>query len=267
MNFKKYNKNKLFEHIYSGLITENKLPINLYYETANELNEGVEKGFGKKLIKLKYNEPDFLLLHELQTNIYLFSGAKTFQQIRVMRGAMVEGNQIIPFNDFRKKADSIFGIYNESYLQAEYNTSIGNGQISSKWLEIEQTKKLFPMLKYSAIIDGRTSDICKPFDGIVLPVDDKFWNKYTPLNHFNCRCTIIKIDKYSEEPQTAKKDVSKAVKIADEDIADNFKFNPGKDKLIFSYKHPYFTEVPKEYKEFAKTNFGLPIPELTNKNK
>ena len=263
--FNDYDKDKLFENLYYRLINEAKLPMGLYYRTYKQIISGVEKGFGKKLIDLQYNVADYKLLEELQTNVYLFSGAKTFQQIRAMQGAMVEGDKIIAFNDFRKKADKVFGIYNESYLKAEYNTAIGNGQIASKWQEIEQNKELFPMLRYEAHMDGRTSDICRPLNGITLPVDDPFWNKYMPLNHFNCRCTVIKIDKYSNDKPSTKKKVENAVNKIDEEIRPEFKINAGKEKLIFSYKHPYFTEIPKKYKEFAKTNFGLPIPQTKTK--
>ena len=45
---------------------------------------------------------------------------------------------------------------------------------------------------------------------------------------------------------------------------DTFKGNVGKDKVIFKDKgkgkHPYF-DVPKKYVKFARTNFGLNIPE------
>jgi len=36
--------------------------------------------------------------------------------------------------------------------------------------------------------------------------------------------------------------------------------NPGTSKEVFDKSHPYF-DVPKKYKKFAKTNFGMPIPD------
>ena len=47
----------------------------------------------------------------------------------------------------------------------------------------------------------------------------------------------------------------------DKEMDDTFKFNPGKERAIFSEDHPYF-QVPKEDVAFAKENFGLPIPEV-----
>ena len=60
-----------------------------------------------------------------------------------------------------------------------------------KWQEIEKTKGILPYLRYSAIVDPNTSEICLPLDGVVAPVDDPIWDKILPLNHFNCRCVIL----------------------------------------------------------------------------
>lgn len=112
------------------------------------------------------------------------------------------------------------------------------------------------MLKYSAIIDANTSDICKPLDGITLPVNDKFWNTHAPLNHFNCRCVLLQV---GEEKETNKEKVKEVEKEMNDKMQPLFKMNPGKDKVIFDDKHPYFEVAPKD-KEFAKNNFDLPMP-------
>lgn len=259
--FDGYDREALYKAIFDGKVTVESLPKNLYYKTANQLLRGVNTGFGKTLIELNYNTPDYKLLSELTDNIYFFSGAKTYHQVMEMKAAMVEDGKIIPFNDFRKKADETFVLYNETYLKTEYNTAIGQGQMASKWQDIESNKQLFPYLKYSAVIDGRTSEICKPLDGLVLPVDDKFWSKYLPLNHFGCRCHVIKLDKYTDESEISHKDVvKKAIEEIKPQMQSEFLMNAGKDAVIFSNKHPYFTEVPKKDKELAKKNFNLVIP-------
>jgi uncharacterized protein with gpF-like domain len=111
------------------------------------------------------------------------------------------------------------------------------------------------------VIDDRTSEICEPLNGIILPVDDPMWDQYAPLNHFNCRCTLIKIDKYESVELTSKERVSELKKEMNVRVDDVFKMNPGKTGYIFDPKsHPYF-KVPPEDKDFAKENFNLPISE------
>jgi len=48
-------------------------------------------------------------------------------------------------------------------------------------------------LEYSAILDSRTTDICKALDDKVLLADASEWDKYRPPNHFNCRSLLIPV--------------------------------------------------------------------------
>jgi SPP1 gp7 family putative phage head morphogenesis protein len=48
-------------------------------------------------------------------------------------------------------------------------------------------------LEYSAILDSRTTAICRHMDGRVYPIDSPVWNKYRPLNHFNCRSILVPV--------------------------------------------------------------------------
>lgn len=40
-----------------------------------------------------------------------------------------------------------------------------------------------------------------------------------------------------------------------------FRQNAGVTGMVFNEEHPYFTNVPDQYRELALNNFGLPIPE------
>lgn len=48
-----------------------------------------------------------------------------------------------------------------------------------------------PFRMYSAVMDSRTSEICRPLDGTVLPADDEFWKTHVPPLHFNCRAQVL----------------------------------------------------------------------------
>lgn len=48
-----------------------------------------------------------------------------------------------------------------------------------------------PYLRFDAVGDSRTSDICDELDGTVLPADDPFWQKHTPPLHHNCRSLLV----------------------------------------------------------------------------
>lgn len=257
MNYTDKEVENLLKLIFSGIVKPQNLPEDLYFAISDHLLDGVYKGFGAHLSDLKLDTPDYELLNTLRENVYIFSGAKTYQQVREM-SAMVADSPT--FSDFKKKVYPIYDEYNKNWLQSEYNTAKGQAQQANQWNDIQKTKNLFPYLEYSAVIDSKTSEICKPLDGIVLPVEHPMWNKYTPLNHFNCRCTLRKIDKFTDVTVTDKTKIDAITKELDETVQPAFKMNAGKDMYIFNpNKHPYFEVAPRD-KALAKQNFNLPIP-------
>lgn len=79
----------------------------------------------------------------------------------------------------------------------------------------------------------------------------------------NCECVIKQGDEDTE--LSSKEDYDKVASLKDT-VPEPFRMNPGKDKYIFSPDHPYF-DVAKKDIPFAKENFGLPIPPVTEEVK
>lgn len=267
IDFSEAHIESLIKGIESGKINKKALPENLYNAIANHLKKGLYKGFG-----IDYNDlvdtmgksssfklGDLELLAELRTNIYMFSAAKTYQQVREMSSALInDEGVVVPYTEFKNKARDIFDRYNESYLKTEYDTAVGQGQNAIMWNRIENEKEVLPLLKYDAVIDKNTSDICRPLDGLVAPVDDPVWKKIMPLNHFNCRCLVRQLTE-GEERSTPKATKDRMFTDATGKMSDVFKMNPGIDQVVFKEDHPYFI-VPKEDQALAKRNFNLSIP-------
>lgn len=284
-NFIEYDFGRLIAAIYSGAIDEWNLPRGLYQKTADKFIEAINNGMDAprpleigmgggfrmpkqeqpaQSIGIAYNTPDEILRSELIENVYVFSGAKTFQQVKELVSNIAPDGLVQPFNKFKKSAEKIIGKYNDQWLRTEYNTALGSAQSARDWQEFEDDVELFPYLRYDAIIDPNTSDICRPLEGITLPVNHPFWNKFSPLNHFNCRCRLIKISQYEEVKKTGKKKLTRVSEKIEPQMQELFMFNPGKERLVFKEtgkgKHPYFNVAPK-YREYAQNNFNLPIPE------
>lgn len=258
------NKGQLYDGIYTGSVNIHNLPKDLYHQTAFNFKTGIYKGYGKPLAKFDIDSPDYKLLEDLRTNVYLFSGAKTATQVEQMRGAMVEGEKIIPFKEFKEKADGIFDQYNENWLQAEYETSIGMARNAARWEQVQKHKETLPWLRYIAVMDNHTCEICAPLNGITLSVDDPFWDTNMPENHFRCNCVTESIDKYDEPDISSEEEVQKAVTESSIIKSKQFDFNPGKERAVFKEdgrgKHPYF-DIASKYPDLAKKNWGLDIPE------
>jgi Phage Mu protein F like protein len=254
---------RLLRGIYEGSINETELPEPLYHAIANVLKKGVYKGYGIDFKTLQkqitagtntaFTKGDFELLSELRDNVYMFSAAKTYTQVKMMGEAAIGDDGFIkPYNEFKKDARQIFDTFNEDYLKTEYNTCVGQATMGAYWQRIENTKDALPYLMYHTI--GNACKICSPLNGLTAKVGDPIWKKILPMLHFNCFCTVDQLAEDAEAtPEGMKQEkYSKALDLMD----DEFKMNAGIDRVVFKADHPYFT-APKELKE---NNFGFDIP-------
>ena len=256
---------RLLFGIYNSEVTPGRLPKNLVRETNDFLQLGVDDG------NVLFGVPDPRLTEALKENIFKFSSARVFTETYEMSNALVgENGELRSFNEFKKVAEHIHYKYcgvplsenaNYGYLTTEYNTAVGQTQSAQKWREIEKNKIILPYLRYDAVGDENTCAVCGPLDNITLPVIDSFWTTHSPCNHFQCRCVLVQLEKEDGEVARTEKDVVKE-RMAKSNVQEEFKFNPGIQREVFSTtgksKHPYFM-IPKEYIKFAKKNFNLAV--------
>ena len=246
----------LLDGIYAGTITEYAIPDDLYFAIADYLKRALYEGFGGSLVD--FSGKDLELLTELRENVYMFSGAKSYQQLIDIRSLMFDENgDLVGAREFNRLGAQRFDLWNNTWGASEYSTAQASGTMAVKWNEIEANKDLLPVLQYQTI--GDACVICAPLDGMTAPVNDGIWKKVYAPNHFNCKCIVtqheeneLKLTPNSEKKATFEKVTA--------EMDDMFKMNVGRDKYVFSPDHPYFDVRPKD-RAYAKRNFDLPIPE------
>jgi|ERR1035437_1771968 SPP1 gp7 family putative phage head morphogenesis protein len=232
--FSEEEEDLILRGIWIGLFSASRLPKKLYSKTASHLVDGVKEGFGKK--------SDYLV--SLEENIYMFSAAKTYQQTKEMSLNVLnsEGAKR-SFKEFKDMASPVFGEYNKNYLKSEYVTAVSGARNAANWKSFNED---FRQLKYSAVIDSHTSELCKSLNGYVADKSDPIWKRISPPAHFNCRCKVQEIN--GEINKTEVGDLNPA-----------FENNTGDTGKIFSNNHPYFS-VPSKDEAYARRNFDLKIP-------
>ena len=205
---------------------------------ANKLWEATQEGYGQTLASVAYDSPDYNMLKALRENVFQFSAAKNYAQLKELTLALIDdtGN-IVDFSTFKEIAFKINEKYVRTWLQTEYDTAIASAQMAGKWVDINANKGTLPLLQYDAVIDSHTSQICIPLNGTILPVGHPFWNHFYPPNHFNCRSTVR---------QLASGVVTD--KIPSADIPKMFQTNLGQQNQVFPEGHPYFVGLPQEIK-------------------
>lgn len=236
--------------VYSGLIAVDQLSIDYHLKVGGKLYEAIEKGFGKAEPFTIYAQT----FDKLTSNIYAFSAAKQYQQVRIMSRYINKVNERASYSEFKKLAKATFDEFNDSYLETEFNTAVGQSQTARDWLQFEEDKDIFPYLQYNTQEDVLVRDSHSVLNGIIKRVDDPFWNTYNPLNGWNCRCFVTQLDE-GVETNTDNLVIDK------KDFPELFQFNSGKQKLIFDPKqHPYF-KVGRGHAGLRANNFNLPVPQ------
>lgn len=280
LNISDQDREALLRRVHSGEVDVFKLPVELYSSIAAEFSEAVFSGYGLNFDKISINTPDFQALQSLQRNVYVFSAAKTFQQIKDVQKFILDGKGFIrPFRKFEEDAAKIFDTYNKQWLKAEYETAKEGARAARRWTEIQNTKHIFPFLKYQTREDSRVRPEHADLNGIIRPVDDSFWDTHTPPNGWGCnnRCRLVKLRDADElspledqgggsflRPDTLDGD-GKPLKT--NPLPKLFNFNYGKEGLIFPDRsigkgidsHPYFT-VANRFDTHKNNNFNLPLP-------
>lgn len=211
---------------------------------ADKLWTAVVKGFGSDIPEVDFESDDYEMLNALRKNVWQFSSAKNYQQLRALSNALIgDDGQLRSFEQFRDAAKAINEKFMKTWLRTEYDLAVAGGQMASKWVNIQKNASTLPLLRFEAIIDAQTTELCASLDGTMLPVGHPFWSRFYPPNHFNCRSTVSQHASGTVTPETS---------IPSADIPRMFQTNLGQNGLIFPQDHPYFIGLPDEVKNQFK---------------
>lgn len=265
--FDKIELERLLNNLYSGAVNPSRLPTDLYNKTLKVLLDAVYKGFGGTLSDFPEDTSNNLLLKHFERNIAIFSGAKTFQQVKDMSQAVFtpegfkrdysEFKRIVTGDEFH---EGIFNKYNKNYLKTEYNTAISTAQMGSEWNQYVEDADVFPYLKYVTAHDERVRHSHQLFDGVIQPVGSDFWNTHVPPNGFNCRCRLVQLNPEDDVFSVTPDDQIKNLPKTDSPL---FGMNPAKSGYIFDPSiHPYTKNIEERFKVASEQNFGFPTPPI-----
>ena len=190
------------------------------------------------------------MMKHLEDSVYLFSGAKTSVELREMAALLVKDGQMQPFSSFWKEVQTIHNNYNKTYLEAEYIFATQSAQMASKWNEFEKDGERYN-LQYRTAGDERVRESHMVLHDTTLPPSDPFWEKYFPPNGWRCRCTTVQVRK-SKYPESESEQSQNLGEKATDGRNNIFRFNSGKQEIIFPKHHPYFKSLDKETEDVIR---------------
>lgn len=100
----------------------------------------------------------------------------------------------LSFDEYLKRADElaapfITGAHAETVMRTNLNGAYNSGRLDL----FESAGDFVKAVQFSAILDDRTTDVCRKWDGTVIPMNSPMLNALTPPLHFNCRSTLISV--------------------------------------------------------------------------
>jgi hypothetical protein len=193
---------------------------------------------------IQNNDIPEAMKRSLENDVYLFSGLKAHAQLFEASRLLLDDNGAIKsYNSFKTDFNRINKGYNQTYLNTEYDYAVGAAQMAGKWAGFSEGEDY--NLQYRTAGDNHVRDLHAKLNRITLPMSDPFWDLYYAPNDWGCRCNVAQVlkDKYelsnSTDAMAAGEKATTKLGKNGENKLEIFRFNPGKQQVIFPPDHPY----------------------------
>jgi len=179
----------------------------------------------KKKITLSSSEFDELV-EKAKSEAYRIAGIESKRIVAMTKKALEEN-----FDNKREWKKEVKEILNKNgydlkgnHYDTIYRTNVFQSYSVAQWYEYQATKKQFPALKYTAIMDSRVRPSHSALNGKVFMLDDPIWGIIYPPNGYNCRCTTIPVSK--KKLKNVKVENGESEEWRDFKVDDGFNHNP-----------------------------------------
>lgn len=195
--------------------------------------------------------PEVMAQH-LREDVFVFSGFKTYRELREAANLLRDKNGLLKsFDRFYKDVAAINEKYNRHWLKAEYIFAQASVEMAAKWVDFEQDGDEYD-LQYRTAGDDRVRYEHRVLHNVTLPPSDPFWDEFFPPNGWRCRCTVVQVRKGKfprSDSNTAIQQGREATYQAGKNGVNKaaiFRYNPGKQQVVFPPHHPYYEVSERE---------------------
>lgn len=229
--------------IHGGFDARNEVEQGMWREVLRIINEGTVEGLMQAPIPPTHDDEFYRALRHSNE---VFAAFKVHDMGELMAQRLLDANgKLKPFRQWAEEVQSISSHHVGSWLRTEYDTAVLRAHAAADWREFERNKDVMPNLRWVKTTSPNPEGSHRQYweKGLVLPVDDPFWNLHHPGDRWNCKCSLEQTD----EPVTMPDDLEPTPPQR------GLENNPGKDGHTFNDTHPYF---PKDCSScFANRGF------------
>jgi SPP1 gp7 family putative phage head morphogenesis protein len=209
---------------------------DLDHKQVRPLIDATNEVLGGAITSSIETEVPAAMLQKLQTDVFVFSGMKTYTQLKEASLLLIDKDKNIKnYQQYQQDILKINDTYNENYLRAEHQHAVAAAQSAAQYHKFMEDADRYD-LQIRTAGDDRVRSTHAVLNGITLPATSPYWNTtFTPFD-WGCRCIIIQVLKNKYEVT----DLDVAEKASDSAVGEIFRYNPGKQEVIFPPKHPYY---------------------------
>lgn len=124
---------------------------------------------------------------------------------RAVERAIAQG---LPYEAFEKEVgEKLVAAWGDSVtnpahrLETIYRNNVQSAYSAGRYAQMTDPDVLRgrPFWMYDALLDNRTSELCRGLNGTILPADHDFWKTRYPPNHHNCRSGVRSLTRQGAE--------------------------------------------------------------------
>lgn len=95
-----------------------------------------------------------------------------------------------PFEEWRKRVRET--LRNDAHAETVFRNAAQRAYNAGRWQQMNEpdVAQFRPYFMYDAVLDSRTTELCRSLDSTILPADHPFWQTHVPPLHHRCRASI-----------------------------------------------------------------------------
>jgi SPP1 gp7 family putative phage head morphogenesis protein len=95
-----------------------------------------------------------------------------------------------PFDEWRKRVRD--QLTNDAHAETVFRNATQRAYNAGRYAQMREpsVQRFRPFWMYDAILDSRTTDVCKACNGTILDAEDPWWGTHVPPLHHRCRSSI-----------------------------------------------------------------------------
>lgn len=208
----------------------------------NQYIDRVKQGTQTDLSKTSYTDPRFKMQVNLEADAARFATFREAQKARELAGVKTDLD--------KAKIEKRY----KEYLATEKHAIFANSAAAERWAGFAENADLYPNLEWRTAGDSDVRPEHDKLDGIILPMNDPFWNAHTPPLDWGCRCEIIQTDEPANQGNEKYKGFEETT------TPKGFDFNPGIEHKLFSDTAGYYTSPSDaEYRQLSDSSQKLAL--------